>query len=238
MRDEIFVDVFWNMKGVEEFYNFPSKHKFTYWYHNMFPWNWWNVQTWNMIQKDNWNMIFLLEKSKTSRISRMERKFSISKHVSHELIRATFQLNTRNKINTIANGILSKLKETFQCCRFLKKRCDQIPLCCSFFQVIGFGEARCSKILSHFKTCLIVWLPCFVRHFLHAKTNSSWTLLQISKGGVSSFLRLCLNICTSCKTNVVKGWLFFGFENAFAFVLYFRTFPPFAIYTPFCTMED
>jgi len=67
-------------------------------------------------------MIFLLEKSKTFGISRMERKFSISKHVSHELIHATFQLNTRNKTNTIINGILSKLKETLQCWRFFLKK--------------------------------------------------------------------------------------------------------------------
>jgi hypothetical protein len=32
--------------------------------------------------------------------------------------------------------------------------------------------------------------------------------------------------------------LLFGFENAFAFVLYSKTFPPFTMYIPFCTMED
>ncbi len=61
--------------------------------------------------------------------------------------------------------------------------------------------------------------------------NSSWTSLQISKGGVFS-LCLCSNVYTECKVNVVEGILFMGFDNAFAFTLYSKMFPPFAKYTP------
>jgi hypothetical protein len=39
---------------------------------------------------------FLLEKYETFGILGMERKFIILKHVSHELIQATFQLNIKN----------------------------------------------------------------------------------------------------------------------------------------------
>jgi hypothetical protein len=35
---------------------------------------------------------------------------------------------------------------------------------------------------------------------------------------------LCSNLCTNCKTNVVEGWMFFGFNNAFAFTLYSKIF--------------
>jgi hypothetical protein len=101
--------------------------------------------------------------------------------------------------------------------------------------MIGFGEVKHSKILYSFKICLIAWPPCFMRRFLWTRMNSSWTSSQISKGGVFSFLRLCLNVCINYKINVVKGWLFLGFDNAFTFILYSRMFPSFTRYTPFAT---
>ncbi len=88
------------------------------------------------------------------------------------------------------------------------------------------------KILSSFEIYLIIWPPYFVRRFLRTTMKSSWTLSQISKGKVFSFLHLCSYVYISCKVNVIEGWLFFGFDNAFTFALYSRMFPPFPIYTP------
>jgi hypothetical protein len=55
---------------------------------------------------------------------------------------------------------------------------------------------------------------------------------SFSKCEFFSFLHLCLDFCIRCKTNVIKGWLFLDFDNAFAFALYSRMFPPFAKYAP------
>ncbi len=107
-----------------------------------------------------------------------------------------------------------------------------MPLCCDFFQVISSNEVRCLRTFFGFETCLIAWPPCFVGHFLQTTMNSFWTSSQISKGGVFSFLCLCSNACISYKVNVVEGWLLLGFNNAFAFALYSRMFPPFTRYTP------
>ncbi len=101
--------------------------------------------------------------------------------------------------------------------------------------MISSDKSKHSRILYGFKTCLIVWPPCFVRHFLQTTMKSFWTLLQISKGEVFSFLRLCLYVCTSFKVNVIEGRLFLGFDNALTFALYSKMFPPFTIYTPFAT---
>jgi hypothetical protein len=92
--------------------------------------------------------------------------------------------------------------------------------------MISSGEAGRSSILS--------WLASMFHEtfFLYTTTIFSWTSLQISKGGVFSFLHLCSNVYTPYKVNVVERWLFFGFNNAFAFTLYSKMFPPFVRCTP------
>jgi hypothetical protein len=97
-----------------------------------------------------------------------------------------------------------------------------------FFSSDRFRWNEVLRIHYGFETRLIAWPLCFVRHFLWTTVNSSWTLSQISKGGVFSFLCLCSNVYIAYKTNVVEGWLLLGFNNAFAFALYSRMFPPFA----------
>jgi hypothetical protein len=119
---------------------------------------------------------------------------------------------------TIVNWIFLKLKGTLQCCTFKYKRYDSITLCCDFSWMIGSNEMVCSKILSCLETSLTTWLSCFVKCFLWT-TKSFWTLSRISKGGVSSFLRLCSNFYVGCKANVVKGRLLLGFDNAFTIAL-------------------
>jgi hypothetical protein len=94
------------------------------------------------------------------------------------------------------------------------------------FKVRVATEMVCLKILSSFETCLTTWPPCFVRHLLWTRTKYFWALSQISKGEVFSFLHLCSNFYTSCKPNLVEGWLFLGFNNAFAFTLYLECFHP------------
>ncbi len=105
-------------------------------------------------------------------------------------------------------------------------------MCCDISRVISFDEVVCLRIFYGFKTCLIAWRPHFMKPFLHTRTKSSWTSSQISKGGVFSFLHLCLNLCIGYKVNVVERGLLLGFSNAFAFVLYSRMFAPFTRYTP------
>ncbi len=121
---------------------------------------------------------------------------------------------------------MSNLRKHYNVADSNGKRCDPIPLCCDFSWVIGFNETMRLRIFSSFETYLITWPPCSVRRFLHITTKSSWTSLQIFKGGVFSFLRLCSNFYTSCKANVVEGRMLFGFNNAFAFALYSKCFHP------------
>ncbi len=90
-----------------------------------------------------------------------------------------------------------------------------------------------SSIFSSFEICLVSWPPCFMKHFF--SNNNKFFLNFITNLQGQGFLLFVFvsDVYIPHKANVVEGQLSLGFNNAFAFTLYFKMFPPFVRCTPF-----